>query len=280
MRGRMRIGRDFLWVAGVGCVAFFLVVWACATFPSRGEELYLLNVGQGDAHLLRVGGITVLIDAGKDAQVVDELDKLSFPGKYIDLVFISHPEVDHLGGLFSLIRRYSVGAVIFNGQSTTLWEEATKVLSQKQVPFLSLFQGDRVMVAGGEFRVLWPSATTSFQETNDRSSVLKFEGGEFRILFSGDISSLVEKELLGFDLQAEVLKVPHHGSKFSSSWDFLSSVSPLVSLVGVGKNSYGHPTPEVLGRLSRVGAEIFRSDQQGTVKILSDGGVLRVYPVP
>jgi len=263
-------------IVGGFCV---VTVWffVLAGEPASSHLLYLLDVGQGDASLLRLDGQTILVDVGKDVSVVRELDKIGIPGRNIDMVFLSHPQVDHAGGMIDVVRHYKIGVVVYNGHHTTLWQNISAVLEEEDIPFLALFDGDKIRMENWSVEVIWPSDEI-YEEDNDRSLVLKFEGPDFSALFTGDISSDVEKRLVQSDIDVDVLKVPHHGSKYSSSKQFLEWVSPLVSLIGVGKNSYGHPTKEVLGRLGEVGSLIFRSDMYGSVYVAREDEVLKVYP--
>ncbi len=240
-------------------------------------ETYFLNVGQGDSELVRLGRANFLIDSGKDASVVDNLDKI-IPNyrKRIDVAFVSHGQTDHAGGMFYLLKNYDVGYVIYNGDNTSLWQNLKKLLEEKNIPYLILKAGDRIVYGADRFDILWPTALAQEIGSNDNSMVIKYSGRDYSSLFTADISSKVESEIVADRINADIIKVPHHGSKYSSSQYFLNAVSPEIAVIEVGKNSYGHPTSEVLKRLESVGSKIFRTDKNGLVKIGLMGQKLQI----
>jgi competence protein ComEC len=244
-----------------------------------GAEIYFLNVGQGDGELIKFGRANFLIDSGKDRSVVGNLEKLiPFYKKRIDVAFVSHGQTDHAGGMFYLLENFEVGAVIYNGDSTPLWQNLKMVLEEKKIPWVILKAGDAVSYKENRFQVLWPESLSEKIGFNDNSMVIKYENGDFSSLFTADISSKVEAELLNeeADIKSDILKVPHHGSKYSSSQKFLETVNPGAAVIEVGKNSYGHPTKEVLARIAEAGAKILRTDLDGIVKFDFFGGKIRI----
>lgn len=256
----------------------------------RGPEaetsaISFLDVGQGDAALVSFsGGVHSLIDAGPDAKVVGELER-AVPGKkYIDLAIISHPQLDHFNGFRALLRHYRFGAFIVNGRGSNSteneWNDLLVSLREKSIPLVILEEGDEI--GYGENKILFLSPGRGFiqsAELNDTAFVNMIETPEFHALFTGDIGVNVEEELLrsGADLRADILKVGHHGSKYSSSEAFLKAVRPKVALIGVGENRYGHPAPAVLDRLKDLKITTLRTDTQGSIKIFSTETVLRVF---
>jgi len=266
----MNIGRSvLLMLALVALVA--AGVWYSVLFESNSEEaLYFFNVGQGDAQMIAAGRARFLIDTGPDSSVLGELGRaLPFLEKRIDVVFLSHIQQDHAGGVFELIDRYDVGVVAWNGVRTPLWEDLSKRLAEKDIAVVELSAGDSVSFKDHVVSVLWPQASDVPPEVNNTSLVLRYRRGDLSALFTGDVSDKVEKTLTRlWDIDVDVLKVPHHGSKYSSSADFLSEASPALAVIDVGKNSYGHPTEEVLARLNAVGSRILRTDADGTIKLV------------
>lgn len=255
------------------------IFWSSVIFsPINTEaETYFLNVGQGDGELIRVDRANFLIDSGKDSSVVNNLDKI-IPNykKRIDIAFISHGQTDHAGGIFYLLKSYDVGYVVYNGDDTPLWQNLKKLLEEKNVPYVILYAGDRVIYGQNLFNILWPTVLTREIGSNDNSMVIKYDNKDYSALFTADISSKVESKIIASDIGADVIKVPHHGSKYSSSRIFLDSVNPKIAVIEVGKNSYGHPTKEVLSRLKEVGSKILRTDLNGIVRIIFENNSLKI----
>ena len=197
----------------------------------------------------------------------------------IDLVMISHPQLDHFGGLLEIMENYDVGAVLspsIEGESE-FWREFERIRKSKGVPRIFLKEGDRIIYGGSEFSVLSPSAGF-VKDINDMSIAGILTAGGFKAFFGGDMGSQKETELARkYNLDVDILKVSHHGSKYSSDGGFLKEASPSVSVIEVGKNSYGHPTKEALSRLAASGSKIFRTDSAGFVKIFLERGKLLVY---
>ena len=266
-------------IVGMLCAANFFV-WGGVVGggPPEESELYFLDVGQGDAELVRTERAVYMIDGGKNDLAANALgDILPFLRRRIDVLFISHPQQDHLGGLFDVIRRYGVGAVVWNGERNELWSSFSAELAARGIPVFAVSAGDIVRQEKNVFRVVWPPAGSAPSDQNDQSLVLFFSNGATTALYAGDVTEKVERALGAVASSTiDVLKVAHHGSKYSSSMGFLETLRPLVAVIEVGKNSYGHPTQEVLARLADVGARTFRTDQSGTVRIVRGYDGLRV----
>jgi competence protein ComEC len=255
-----------------------------AVSPNNDLRLYFLNVGQGDSQLVILpGGVKVIIDGGPaNGAVLRELDKvLRSTDRYIDLVIMSHPQLDHFGGLIDILRRYRVGAFLTSGRVGTAkaFSDLVNVLNTRGVRSVILGAGDKIHYRKSLINILWPKPEfLTSKELNDSSIVAELISSNSKTLFTGDIGENIEKELLKtYRSTVDVLKVPHHGSKYSSSWDFLEVLKPKAAVIEVGKNSYGHPTTQTLERLERVGAKIYRTDKDGTVEILIDGKSARVF---
>lgn len=245
-------------------------------------RIYFLPVGQGDATLITVEKNNILIDAGPSARIVSQLDRLiPFSRRKIDLLFISHPNKDHFGGVFELAKRYRLRAVLLTGVETerSSYKNLLQLIKQQHLPVIYLRRGQEIKLSRGNqelanFLVLWPErelkpgTLLEEKELNDSSIVSLFSSQRVRGLFTGDISAKVEQLLLESVPDLDFLKVPHHGSKYSSSAAFLEKLKPEIALIGVGENSYGHPTPEVLNRLQAVGARILRTDLDGLIELV------------
>lgn len=247
-----------------------------------------MDVGQGDGELVILpGGVKILIDAGPNNKMANELSSVLRPtDKYIDLAIVSHPETDHFNGFIDILKRYQVGVFIYNGRAGTSqsWKELAKIVEKNKIPVIILGQGDKIKYGGDFFEILSPNADfLRSKETNDSSLVIKFTDNinkerALKVLFTGDIGSKVEKYLAdNFDIAVDILKVPHHGSKYSSSEEFLAVAQPKISSIEVGKNSYGHPTEATLKNLVSIGSQIFRTDRDGTIKISVNGEEINIF---
>jgi competence protein ComEC len=266
-------------------VVFDFFVWGLVVFEpiDKNLQIYFLDVGQGDSELaILPSGPKILIDGGPNNKVVDELASVLRPtDRYIDLVMLSHPQTDHFTGLIDVLKRYQVGAFIFNGRSGTAdsWSELTKVIQENKVPLLILAAGDKIHYLDSQFDFLLPDKNfIQSQDLNETTLMPLLQNQNSQILFTGDIDSKIEDYLIKkYDLDIDVLKVAHHGSKYSSGEKFLQSISPKIAVIEVGKNSYGHPTETVLKNLASIGAQVFRTDKDGTIKLTINGQNIDIF---
>jgi len=248
-------------------------------------RVVFLNIGQGDAALIQTSQQNILVDGGPDKNIIYKLDKyIPFYNREIDLMILTHLDADHLIGLVEVLKRYSVEKVIHNGlknyDSIALeWEKLIfeKNISQQIVDIpLNIKLDEQVLI---EF--LWPSQDLikeSKGDDNFTSLVFKLTHGNNKFLFTGDIPKEVEEVLIltEKDLKADVLKAGHHGSKYSSTMEFLSKVKPKYGVISCGENNFGHPSLRVLKNLENIGAEILRTDQLGDIIFLSNGRNLKL----
>ncbi|OGY99616.1 MAG: hypothetical protein A2945_03150 [Candidatus Liptonbacteria bacterium RIFCSPLOWO2_01_FULL_52_25] len=264
-------------------------VWYQLVFgaPVNSLRMYFLDVGQGDGTLaVFPGGVKVLTDAGPDRKVVASLEKVLPPGdRYIDIATITHPQLDHFNGFNYVLDHYGVGAFITNGRSETKtvreWPEFLKKIREKNIPLITLGAGDGIRYDTNRIDFLSPNVGfLQSAELNDTGLVGLLQTPEFRALLVADIGFNVEDYLVsqGTDLRADILKVGHHGSKYSSGSEFLKTVRPKIAVIGVGeRNTYGHPAKEALERLTATTQHIFRTDLNGTVEIRAENGKLKVF---
>lgn len=266
-------------------VIFDFFVWylVLAGEPNKNLEVYFLDVGQGDSELaILPGGVKVLIDAGPDKSVLNELNSILPPtDRYIDLVMISHPQADHFNGFIDVFKRYQIGAVVYNGRDGTAksWQELKNIVEENKIPAIVLAEGDKINYLESKFNILLPNENfINSKELNDTVLAALLESQGAKVLFTGDIGKNIEDYLVDkFDLKIDVLKVAHHGSKYSSSKRFLLEISPKISVIEVGKNSYGHPTKTALNNLALAGSQIFRTDQDGTIKLEASDGKINIF---
>jgi len=257
---------------------FFSIVLGAVIFFNRNQKLMVrfLDVGQGDAILISKGSKQILIDGGPSGQIV--LEKLGryvpFWDRTIDVVIATHPDADHIGGLIDVMSKYKIGTVIDNGVSidSKIYAAYGDLIGEENIKKLGAQEGMRISLSDNAEMMIFnpkiPGVDNSPKDNNEESVVSKLKVGDDSFLFMGDLPEEEELKLIkkDLDLSAQVLKVGHHGSKGSTSFDFLEKVSPKEAVISVGtKNRYGHPTQETLERLKKKEAEILRTDELGDI---------------
>ena len=235
-------------------------------------QVHVLNVGQGDAILITTPEQNhILIDGGPDNEVLGELPKvLPYLFPKIDLLVLSHPHLDHVAGLVEIMKRYDVSAVLLN---------PVEYPSGAYERFLEEIKGTKIYSASSskDFRfgdtyvdVLFPFvAGTTDANANNESVALMISQGGHKILLTGDAEKEEEAKLLAYNLEADIFKAGHHGSRTSST--LLDKIMPKLLLIscGVG-NKFGHPHEETLEKANGLGIEVLRTDQIGTISIIFD----------
>ncbi|MFW5878451.1 MAG: ComEC/Rec2 family competence protein [Myxococcota bacterium] len=242
-------------------------------------RVHFLDVGQGDAILIiSPVGKAVLVDAGPRAGGEVVLEAMRREGvESLDLVLVSHPHLDHLGGVPAVLEQVPVRFYMDPGYAhgSRAYESLLALLEEKQIPVLTARTGRRINLGGGAvMEILAPpelfSGTRS--DANANSAIARVEYGSFSMLLTGDTEAETESFLLTLpSIESQILKVPHHGSAHSSASGFLRAVSAEVGIVSVGQNSYGHPHPDALQRLEEAGMRVYRTDVHGTVSVTTDG---------
>lgn len=274
-------------------LAAVLIVGSAAVVAARPDgrlRITALDVGQGDAILVEADrGARMLIDGGPDPDVLlRRLDeRIPSWDRRLDLLVLSHPHEDHVGGLPLLLQRYRVGTIVDTGMlgNGPADHAFRRQLTSLGVATVKLAAGDHVQLDGASASVLWPRANevplhpaNSGNAVNDVSIVFDIRFGGRRFLLTGDVEQEIDPELLADGMggtgqpRVDLLKVAHHGSKTASTDAFLQAVQPRVAFVSAGfGNPYGHPAPNTIQRLKDVGAEVLRTDTDGTLTASSDG---------
>lgn len=249
---------------------------------SQGITVKVLDIGQGDAILIRTGEQTVLIDSG-DVPTRDKL--VSYIKKegisVLDKVIITHPHADHLGGMAAIFDNFTVKEIYDSGQTTTtgIYRQYLAAVQKKKIPFSVLAVGKQVELGNGVvLKILAPDKpflSGTDADLNNNSIVAKLIFGNFSMLLPGDSEQEAEERMLKTDsgaLKSTVLKSAHHGSRTSSSPAFLKAVSAEAVIISAGlNNDYHHPHPSTLKKYSDNKLKVYRTDQQGTITITSDG---------
>lgn len=244
-------------------------------------EIHFIDVGQGDAALIRVEGREYLIDTGGaifggydpgEAITLPYLRKLGV--RRLEGVFISHFHEDHYKGLFPIMKEIGIDALYVNRQIPDgNLQNTAKMLN---IPVFLIQEGSRIDLNGSSIECIYSSGG-SYTNENNNSIVLLFKSHEVSTLFTGDIEEEVEDEIRGYDV--DILKVAHHGSKTSSSHDHISELLPDISVISVGRdNSFGHPHESVLETLKRSDSTIYRTDEAGLIKLILNDGRVEVFP--
>jgi competence protein ComEC len=271
------------WLFPIGLL-LILVLGACgraAPPPPPVLEFHVVDVGQGDGLLLRTPeGKVMVVDGGpRQGGFADYLQRQGI--RRIDVMIATNPDADHIGGLIEVLRRFPVGEVYVSGDvhTTRTYEAFLDALEASGAPVRVAQKGDRFPLGGATVEVLHPSEPR-FPDRNNNSVVVKVTYGAISFLLTGDAERLAEERLVasGVDLQADVLKLGHHGSRTSTWPFFLDRVRPRLAVYSAGRdNPYGHPHKEPLQNLAARGIPYYGTDRYGTIIIRTDGQDLQVW---
>ncbi|MGI6113189.1 MAG: DNA internalization-related competence protein ComEC/Rec2 [Mahellales bacterium] len=288
---RKRSLPSFIKAMVVSCCVFIAI--SIANTNTKYMEITLLDVGQGDSVVVSTpSGHNILIDCGpgptggeEDQEIWDAgkstvLPYLRYKGiNRLDAIFISHPHDDHMGGLSSIINTIKVDRLYMppvdyqDSMVTAIIEEAR----ENNVPMTYITDDHSIKIGDWiSIKAVHPPDTLKASSTdtaNDSSLVLLVTYKRFKMLLAGDIGKLGEQSVLasGNDINADILKVPHHGSKTSSSPEFIDRINPIYALISVGNNNYGHPSDEVMERYRDNGTEVITTKEAGAITIITDG---------
>lgn len=255
--------------------AFELFQGTVAITPSEDLKVHFLDVGQGDSIFIELPtNETILIDASiKDAsnKIINYLREENV--SKIDYVFATHPHSDHIGGMSAVIKAFDIGQIYMPKAVTTTktYENLLLTIKDKNLKIKAAKAGNTIIDTDDLKLVVLAPNQDSYESLNNYSIVLKLTYKEKSFLFMGDAETLSEKEITG-DIQADVLKVGHHGSRTSTSQAFLNKVNPSYAVISVGlNNDYKHPHQEVIDRLEKKNIKIYRTDQNGDIMFTTDG---------
>jgi competence protein ComEC len=266
-------------------VPFFVgFIWYVEINENNTDKLKVIffDVGQGDAILIKApNGNTVLIDGGPNKILLSRIGRsLPFYTRSIDLVINTNPDTDHYAGFIDLAKRYDIGAELRSGtiSKTATYGIYAKELIESEVHRVLAIKGMKIILDQKRniyLEILFPDQDVSNRKSNDGSIVSKLVYEKTSILFQGDATKIIEEYLVKSNpqkLKADILKVGHHGSRTSTTEEYVKAVSPKWAIISAGKeNRYGHPHKETLDTLSSYGINILRTMDIGSMVFISDG---------
>lgn len=278
-------------------IVIIIIIFLCNFMISQFEgnlNIYFVDVGQGDCTFLKTpSGKSILIDSGEGNSDKYDYGKnvvlpylLDRKVNKLDYIVISHFDSDHCGGAITIMQEIKVDKVIIGKQFeiSDNYQKFVKIANEKNVKVYVAKAGEKVNIEKDIYLdILWPVSKRKISENvlNNNSLVFKLVYKKFSMLFTGDIEEIAEKEIIEENsaelLKATVLKIAHHGSKSSSTIDFLNAVNPKITLIGVGKNNnFGHPSKITLENLKALNIEIYRTDECGEIMIDTNGKKIKV----
>lgn len=272
------------------CTVIILYIYFAYIHHSSTNGLLsvtFLDVGQGDAIFIESpNGTQVLIDGGSGNAVLRALSReMGYFDRDIDLVIATHPDADHIGGLIEVLEHYTVESILTtdNLSESPVANRFLEAVNTEKATHINAHTGEVLELGEGmqgsaTLRILFPDRNVARLDSNVSSVIAQLKYGEIEFLFTGDAPQSIEEYLVslyGKGLASEVLKVGHHGSRTSTSEDFLRMVSPTIAVISAGKdNSYGHPHREVLDLLDAYKVKIKNTALEGSIHMLSDGKYL------
>ena len=241
-------------------------------------DITYLDVGQADAILIQNEGHNMLIDAGnnEDGPLLVQYFKEQNMTKF-DYLIATHPHEDHIGGMDDIIKNFDIEKIYMPNVTTTTktFLDVLNAMEEKNMTFDVPNIGQNFALGHTLFQVMYTGSDK--KNLNNSSIILKANFKNTSYLFTGDATSEVEKKILSKDIKATVLKVGHHGSKYSTTTEFLNKVNPKYAIISVGKNnSYNHPNQITIDKLTKKNIEIHRTDQEGSIFLKSDGKTINI----
>ena len=249
-------------------------------------QVNFFDIGQGDSIFIETPrGYQILIDGGPTDAVLESLGNvMNFWDKSIDVVVLTHPDHDHVAGLIEVLKKYKVDIVLWNGvlKETGESDEWERLLQEESIESKIIFSGHQIITPMVSLDVLHPFESLEnirIKNVNNSSIVIRVVFEDTSFLLTGDIDGSIEREILEKEnlINSDVLKIAHHGSKISSSEEFVKRVNPVIAVISVGENnSYNHPYPTVLELLDKYDISILRTDLIGDIRIISDGKNIKI----
>ncbi len=271
---------------------FFLFVLALITAtiwsvyfsqPDEKLNIYFFDVGQGDAELIQKANWQILVDGGPDDIVIERISNvMPIDDRKIETIIITHPHADHITGLIEVINRYEIEKIILTkvGYESATYKSLLELIDKKKIKTITPKIGDvEYLFDQGKITYLWPGEEVSRFENNlnNSSIVFRFDYGDFNCIFSGDaeIESWTEifKKQKNNLPDIDVIKIPHHGSRTGLNENMTNIMRPDIAIISLGiNNKYGFPHQEILDILAKNKTRVYRTDQEKTINIRTDGG--------
>lgn len=240
-------------------------------------EVHFIDVGQGDATLIKCGDKAMLIDAGGNDKGTFVQNYISKQGiKSLDCLIVTHPDSDHCGGADVIITKYEIDTIIMPNytKDTMAYREVIQALDYKHYKVTEPAVGDSYKIGDAEFTIIAPNKEDYGEESNNYSVGILLKHGDKKFIFTGDAEEEAEKDIVNnrIDISADVLKVGHHGSRTSSTEEFIHAVHPKYAVISCEENNeYGHPHAATLNVLRGFDIQVFRTDEQGSLIAASNG---------
>lgn len=264
-----------------------VVIYQKIKFEDGKTHIIFCNIGQGDGILIRTpSGLDIVNDGGPDDSILGCLSRhMPFWDRKIELMFLSHPHSDHMVGLVSILNNYEVSAFATEKlhNNTAIYNKLVQLLINNNIKIQYVYAGDSFQITDGlSFKIVGPSKeflgkanpTGIVGESSESGSLSTlFSIGNFNAIVTGDVPiGELNEALDSFAFpNISVFQIPHHGSKYNLDQELISRISPKLAVISVGKNSYGHPSSEVLRILEDLKIPFLRTDQHGDIEIISDG---------
>lgn len=255
-----------------------------STSPEIKEnlEIHFIDVGQADCILVKSSNDAMLIDAGNndDAEIIESYLK-NQKIETLKYVIGTHPHEDHIGSLDTVINKFDVKNIIMPKKATTTktFEDVVNAIENKKLSITAPKVGDKYTIGNGSFEIISPVASDYGDNLNNYSVGILLTYGDNKFIFTGDAEKIVEKDILatGINIDADLMKMAHHGSSTSNTEAFLDKISPNIAIITCGKdNSYGHPHKEIVECLNKRNINTYRTDLQGHIIALSDGKTIAI----
>lgn len=271
-------------IIAVVSVAFGGELKGVTTQTTGNMKIHYIDVGQGDATLVQVNGENLLIDAGPNKSAESLVQYLKGIGiTTINHVIATHPHEDHIGGMDEVFEAFEIKNFYSPKveHTTKTFEKMIKAVANEGLKITTIKAGDgsKIDLGEGTKVEIFSPVDDKYHELNDYSPIMKITFGNDSFLFTGDSEKFAEKQVIanGENIDADVLKVGHHGSTTSSSEEFIKKVSPKIAIIPVGEgNDYGHPHKEILELLNKNNIKLLRTDLEGTIVLESDGTSIKV----
>ncbi|WP_434402951.1 MBL fold metallo-hydrolase (plasmid) [Planococcus sp. 11815] len=269
----------------VTLLAGFVFMPSVSSAATPTMKVHFINVGQGDATYIKMpGGEDILIDGGRQGQgdkIIAYLKKQKVDD--IEIMIATHPDADHIGALDEVLKAYKVESVYAPkvSHTTDAYKNFLKAVKAEKLTIKTAKAGVKLPLKTGTAKFVGPVRDYGKTDLNNWSAVLHITYNKNKFLFTGDAEKTAETDMVKAKqtLQADVLKVGHHGAKTSSNKNFLDVVKPKYAVISVGKNSYGHPSTEVINRFKPYKTSIYRTDQKGNIIFTSTGTKITVATV-